>query len=293
MKRVITASIISISSFFTNISPSLAGSYDALCPPNGGCNVVIGDGVIVTPQGRISTDRILSWSLGGNGSSTDVGLGVGLTLFFGLPGLFGFGAQNHDYQYSINYLNVDGTANTVVVAFVNDEPAKRFEQELIGATGLTMGMQNTKLKESTEKSTQNTSNISPELEIADQKDLFFEDSPNPRFKVGLQDWVVLNTNFRGYDFKYSPENTTEQGRFFNIQVFQQKTNDPSYYFVQTIRLDCRTLLSSYYLIDAPPEYRQVLNQWFKPKPLIPDSPNSKLAKIYCKNKNFGQSKLNN
>lgn len=254
---------------------------------------MIADGAIITPQGRISTDRILSWSLGGNGSSTDVGLGVGLTLFFGLPGLFGFGAQNHDYQYSINYLNVDGKANTVVVAFVNDEPAKRFQQELIGATGLTMGMENTKLKESIGKSTQNTPNTLSELELADERDLFFEDAPNPNFKVGLQDWVVLNTNFKGYDFKYSPKNTIDQGRFFNFQVFQQKTSDPNYYFVQTIRLDCRSLSSSYYLIDAPPEYQQVLNKWFKPKPLIPDSLNAKLAKIYCKNKNFSQSQLKN
>jgi hypothetical protein len=50
----------------------------------------------------------------------------------------------------------------------------------------------------------------------------------------------------------------------------------------SIRLDCQTLLSSFYFIDGPPEYRQYLNTWFKLSPLAPEGPNSTLAKIYCK-----------
>jgi hypothetical protein len=264
--------------------PSLAGTYYALCPPYDECFVTIADDAIITPQERIPTERILSWSLGGNGSTTDVGLGIGLTVLFGVPGLLGFFAQNHDYQYSINYLNPDGKTNTAVIAFANDVPAKQFQQELTGATGLTVGMQNTKIKNSIENSNNGTNKytVPVNLEFADESDLFFRDSPNPNFRIGLQDWVLFQNNFYGYDFKYSPKDTIDGKRFVNVQVLQQRITDPSFYFVQTIRIDCQRLSSSFYIVEAPLEYKQYSNRWFKPVALLPESPGSNLAKRYCK-----------
>jgi hypothetical protein len=213
-----------------------------------------------------------------------------MTLLFGLYGLPGFLAQNHDYQYFVNYVDNEAIVRTLFIAFENNGPADRFRRELEGTTGLTENVDNPNLVDSTGKwislPAREKSAIAWDMKFANENSAFFTGSPNPNFKVGPQDWVLLQSNFNGYDFKYSPKNTIEKGEFVNVQVFQQNRINPNLFFVQTIRVDCQNLVSSYFLVDAPPFYSQFLNRWFEPKRLLPDSPGSMIAKKYCQNKNF-------
>lgn len=267
-----------------------AGNYDALCAPEEECKVTIGNGVIMTPEVIVPTSTILSWTTAGEGTTTDIGLGVTLTLLFGVSGLLGFMAQEHDYQYFINYVDSEAIVHTLFIAFENDSPADRFRRELEGTTGLTENVNNPNLVDSTGKwislPAPEKSATAWDMKFANENNAFFTGSPNPNFKVGYQDWVLLQSNFDGYDFKYSPPNTITQGKFVNVQVFQQNRMNPNLSFVQTIRVDCQNFMSSYFLVDAPPFYRQFLNRWFEPKRLLPDSPGSAIAKKYCQNKNF-------
>lgn len=57
---------------------------------------------------RDGKGQVLSWSQGGSGSNTDVGMGVAGVVLFGVPGLIGFAAKKHDYQYTINYVDEAG-----------------------------------------------------------------------------------------------------------------------------------------------------------------------------------------
>jgi hypothetical protein len=98
------------------------------------------------PGLTIRDDQILSWSQGGEGSKTDVGMGVATTLLFGLPGLIGFGAKKHDYQFNINYVDDAGNTQATSVAFKNNTPANQFMMEPMGMTRLSMGEVNKDLK---------------------------------------------------------------------------------------------------------------------------------------------------
>ena len=86
--------------------PSQAASYSALCGSQNNCTVLLGAGKLSMPEVSIEKDRILSWSQGGSGTKTDVGIGVAAVVLFGLPGLIGFGAKKHDYVYTINYVEI-------------------------------------------------------------------------------------------------------------------------------------------------------------------------------------------
>lgn len=98
------------------------------------------------PGLNIRDDQVLSWSQGGSGTKTDVGMGVATTLLFGLPGLLGFGAKTHDYQFTINYVDDSGNVQAAAVVFKNNTPANQFMMELMGMTGLTMGEVNKDLQ---------------------------------------------------------------------------------------------------------------------------------------------------
>lgn len=126
-----------ISSF--QLSPSYAGLYQALCIGGGECTVALMNGKISIPGLSIPADDVLSWSQGGSGSKTDVGMGVGAVVLFGLPGIIGFGAKKHDYQYYINYVDASGNGQMAVVQFKNNVPANQFMMEMMGMTGLSMG----------------------------------------------------------------------------------------------------------------------------------------------------------
>ena len=76
----------------------------------------------------------------------DVGMGVATTLFFGLPGLIGFGAKKHDYQFSISHLDSSKNVQIESIKFVNNTPANQFMMELMGLTGLSMGAVNEDLQ---------------------------------------------------------------------------------------------------------------------------------------------------
>lgn len=90
--------------------------------------------------------QVLSWAQGGSGSKTDVGMGIGAVVLFGLPGLIGFGAKKHDYQYFINYVDASGNTQATTVSFKNSVPANQFMMELMGMTGLSMGELNQPLQ---------------------------------------------------------------------------------------------------------------------------------------------------
>ena len=91
-------------------NPALAGVDQALCSGGSECSVTLANGQIAIPGLVIQKDQVLSWSQGGSGSKTDVGMGVAGVVLFGLPGLIGFAAKKHDYIFSINH--VDATGNT-------------------------------------------------------------------------------------------------------------------------------------------------------------------------------------
>lgn len=126
--------------------PCLAMTYEAICPGGNRCTVILGGGKITTPSVIIDKQSVLSWGQGGSGSKTDVGMGVGMTLLFGLPGLLGFGAKTHDYTYQINYVDSQGNVQATAVQFKNSTPSNQFMMELMGMTGLSMGEVNAELQ---------------------------------------------------------------------------------------------------------------------------------------------------
>lgn len=128
-----------------------AGVYEAICEGGNRCSVMLANGQISLPGATIDKDKILSWSQGGTGSKTDVGMGVATTVLFGLPGLIGFGAKKHDYQFSINYIDEKGNFQMSSVSFRNSTPANQFMMELMGLTGLSMGSVNTSLQSKIDK----------------------------------------------------------------------------------------------------------------------------------------------
>jgi hypothetical protein len=127
-------------------TPARAGVYRALCAGGSECTVTLANGQISLPGQVIPKEQVLSWSQGGSGSKSDVGLGVVTTVFFGLPGLLGFAAKQHDYQYNINHLDDLGNNQLVTVSFRNDVPANQFMMELMGMTGLSVGQVNQTLQ---------------------------------------------------------------------------------------------------------------------------------------------------
>ena len=118
---------------------SPAGSYSAICEGGGECNVILVNGKINIPGLSIDSDDVISWSQGGKGSQTDIGMGVATTLSFGLLGIIGFGAKKHDYLFHINYLDNSGNGQMATIGFRNNTPAKQFTMEMMGMTGLSMG----------------------------------------------------------------------------------------------------------------------------------------------------------
>ena len=118
---------------------SSAGSYSAICEGGGECNVILVNGKINIPGLSIDSNDVISWSQGGKGSRTDIGMGVATTLSFGLLGIIGFGAKKHDYLFYINYLDNSGNGQMATIGFKNNTPAKQFTMEMMGMTGLSMG----------------------------------------------------------------------------------------------------------------------------------------------------------
>jgi len=128
------AALVSSSSLLA--LPAFAGTYQAIC--NGArCTLSVTDQEISSPSGSIPTSRVTYWG-GGGESSTDVGMGVGGLLLFGLPGALGFLAKNHDYNFTITGFDQEGRSVAMNIRFVNDKPAKRLMGELAGVTGLGM-----------------------------------------------------------------------------------------------------------------------------------------------------------
>lgn len=121
---------------------AMAGTYDALCSGTR-CQVSVSADAITTPQGTIPTNRVTSWTGGGH-SETDVTTGVVTTLVFGLPGLLGFGAKKHDYNFTVTGFTEKGRKTTLNIGFLNDKPAKRLMGELSSLTGLAMNEQRSK-----------------------------------------------------------------------------------------------------------------------------------------------------
>ena len=127
-------------------TPSVAGVYQALCSGNSECTVTLANGQISAPGVVIQKDQVLSWSQGGSGSKTDVGMGVAGLVVFGLPGLIGFAAKKHDYTYTISYVDEAGNIQTASVGFKNNVPANQFMMEMMGMTGLSVGEVNKDLQ---------------------------------------------------------------------------------------------------------------------------------------------------
>ena len=142
-KVLFLASALGILSLQT---PGLAANYSAVCSGGTECSVLLGVGKISMPGLTINKDKVLSWSQGGSGTKTDVGIGVASVVMFGLPGLIGFGAKKHDYLFSINYLDEAGNTQATTVGFKNNVPANQFMSELMGMTGLSMGETNKSLQ---------------------------------------------------------------------------------------------------------------------------------------------------
>ncbi len=135
------AAAISISA-----TPSVAAVYQALCTGGSECIVTLANGQIGTPGLIIQKEQVLSWSQGGSGSKSDVGMGVAGLVIFGLPGLIGFAAKKHDYSYSINYVDDAGNIQATSVGFKNNVPANQFMMEIMGMTGLSVGEVNKELQ---------------------------------------------------------------------------------------------------------------------------------------------------
>ena len=139
--------ISAVAASFAFQAPVMAGAYEAICAGGGRCNVIIASGKVSMPSAIIKKENILSWTQGGSGSKTDVGMGVATTVFFGLPGLIGFGAKKHDYQFSISHIDDRGEIQINSIKFVNNTPANQFMMEMMGMTGLSMGEINEDLEE--------------------------------------------------------------------------------------------------------------------------------------------------
>jgi hypothetical protein len=131
-------------------SGARAGVYQALCSGGQNCTVTIANGALSLPGQNIPRERILSWSQGGSGSKTDVGLGVATTVLFGIPGLLGFGAKTHDYTFTITHVDGSGNLQNATVGFRNNVPANQFMMEMMGMSGLTLGQVNPELQEQLE-----------------------------------------------------------------------------------------------------------------------------------------------
>ena len=127
-------------------TPGLAAVYQALCTGGSECTVTLANGQIGTPGLVIKKDQVLSWSQGGSGSKTDVGMGVAGVVLFGIPGLIGFAAKKHDYTFSINYVDAAGNIQATAVGFKNNIPANQFMMEIMGMTGLSIGEVNKDLQ---------------------------------------------------------------------------------------------------------------------------------------------------
>jgi len=125
----------------TVASPAVAGTYEAVCG-TAECRITISPESIITPYGVIPTTRVANW--GGTGASkTDLVLGAATTYALGLPGLLGFLAKTHDYNYLITGYDQQGNRTSVQIRFLNDKPAKDFAQEMVSVTGLGMGQTRT------------------------------------------------------------------------------------------------------------------------------------------------------
>lgn len=127
-------------------TPGMAAVYQALCTGGSECTVTLANGQIGTPGLVLQKEQVLSWSQGGSGSKTDVGMGVAGVVLFGLPGLIGFAAKKHDYTFSISYLDEAGNIQATSVGFKNNVPANQFMMELMGMTGLSVGEVNKNLQ---------------------------------------------------------------------------------------------------------------------------------------------------
>ena len=127
-------------------TPALAAVYQALCTGASECTVTLANGQIGTPGLVIQREQVLSWSQGGSGTKTGVGMGVAATVLFGLPGLIGFAAKKHDYTFSINYVDEAGNVQATTVGFKNNVPANQFMMEMMGMTGLSVGEVNKDLQ---------------------------------------------------------------------------------------------------------------------------------------------------
>ena len=134
------------SALIISATPSMAGVYQALCSGNSECTVTMANGQISAPGVVIQKDQVLSWSQGGSGSKTDVGMGVAGLVVFGLPGLIGFAAKKHDYQYTISYVDETGNIQSTSIGFKNNVPANQFMMEMMGMTGLSVGEVNKDLQ---------------------------------------------------------------------------------------------------------------------------------------------------
>lgn len=138
-KKSLTATWLVLAFAGTADIAAKAGMYQALCAGGGQCTVTLLNGQIGIPGTVINSEDVLSWSQGGSGSKTDIGMGVGSVVLFGLPGIIGFGAKKHDYQYFINYVDKAGNGQMATVQFKNSVPANQFMMEMMGMTGLSMG----------------------------------------------------------------------------------------------------------------------------------------------------------
>ena len=83
---------------------------------------------------------------GGGDSKTIIGTGIATTVLLGGIGLVGFLAKNHDYNFTINGFNSEGTQTTIQLQFKNSRPAKRFMQEMPMVTILEWGKREQLLK---------------------------------------------------------------------------------------------------------------------------------------------------
>jgi len=159
------AALLSTAVFSASIlEPARAGLYQALCAGGGECTVALMNGKISVPGLVIPAEDVLSWSQGGSGSKTDVGMGVGAVVLFGIPGIIGFGAKKHDYQYYINYVDALGNGQMAVIHFKNSVPANQFMMEMMGMTGLSMGELNKVAQARLRRQSNTTSASTPVVE---------------------------------------------------------------------------------------------------------------------------------
>jgi len=133
------AALAALSAISLNVAPAMAAAYQALCSGGSACTVTLANGQIGMPGLVIPKDQVLSWSQGGSGSKTDIGMGVAGVVLFGIPGLIGFAAKTHNYEYTINYVDSAGNIQAASIGFKNNTPANQFMMELMGMTGLSLG----------------------------------------------------------------------------------------------------------------------------------------------------------